>query len=251
MKHGFWVLFLAVSMSACGGGGGSSSAMDAEPSPAPTNSPSPTPSPSPAPAPALTPVADATLFEDAEGDVASGKGGALFAGATISAGVRRLLLRFDSAELPSQAPTAAELRIQATRVRNNGAKRFTLHRVLESWSEGNSDAGEGAAGQGTAAQPGDATWIHREFDTLTWSMAGGVFVATPSGEATIGGPEEVVFESLNQGMEQDVAAWQANPAENFGWIIIGDETSSGDAVRFAGRDHSQAELHPQLILTVP
>lgn len=224
-------------LSGCGGGGSS-------------------PAATPAPLPAATPMvqgisasADASLFEAAQGDVASGKGGALFAGRTLRDGLRRLLIRFDSAALPTSAPEEARLILHSTKVRDaQTSKRFTVHRVLESWSEGGSDAGEVAAGKGAAAQAGDATWLHRSFDSLFWGSAGGVYAATASAQAMLSGNEEVSFMSINQGLEQDIAAWISDPQSNFGWIVLGEEDNAGDAVAFASREHSQVELRPQLIL---
>ena len=49
-------------------------------------------------------------------------------------------------------------------------------------------------------------------------------------------------------MTQDVIAWLENPQENFGWILIGDETQHS-AKRFDSRESANASLRPQLSIS--
>jgi hypothetical protein len=49
-------------------------------------------------------------------------------------------------------------------------------------------------------------------------------------------------------MIADVQAWADAPGENYGWILIGDETSSTTVKRFDSRESSEEALRP--ILTV-
>ena len=41
-------------------------------------------------------------------------------------------------------------------------------------------------------------------------------------------------------MATDVEAWIANPDENFGWMMIGDEQVDGTAKRFNSRENDDA-----------
>jgi hypothetical protein len=45
-----------------------------------------------------------------------------------------------------------------------------------------------------------------------------------------------------------VQAWLDTPANNFGWILIGDETTNGTAKRFNSREHPTPDNRPQLTI---
>jgi hypothetical protein len=46
-----------------------------------------------------------------------------------------------------------------------------------------------------------------------------------------------------------VQSWVDNPATNFGWVLRGDETSSGSAKRFDSRQNSVPSFRPSLSIT--
>jgi hypothetical protein len=66
---------------------------------------------------ALAPMMDATLYEDAEGDLANGSGSYLFVGRTNQPLARRALLAFDIAgAIPAGSTvTSVELQIEVSR----------------------------------------------------------------------------------------------------------------------------------------
>src|SRR5262245_34209367 len=112
----------------------------------------------------LTAVADNTLYESDTGALSNGAGQHLYVGKTgFTAGnkIRRAVVQFDLAAIPAGSTiNTATLTLNVSRP-NNGAQTVELHRLLNSWGEGNSDAGPGAEGDGAPSASGDATWIHR------------------------------------------------------------------------------------------
>lgn len=244
--HYRWLIVGLALLSGCGGSSGGSN--DAGPTEGEAIS---TPTPAPTMAPAafrLDAAADATLYESVSGDLASGRGGSLFAGVTRSGDLRRFVLRFDLASVPEGMPSLAELDMHVTKLRFSENKRFTIHRLLESWTEGPADAGTSRAGGGAAAEDGDVTWIHRSFDTSTWGVAGGVFAAEPSAEAFVSEVGPVVFSSLSNGLEQDIQLWRSDVSRNFGWIILGPEDDAASAVEWASRENNAVDQQPKLRL---
>ncbi len=202
---------------------------------------------------AQAPVADATLFESSEGGLADGAGPFLFAGRTgeSSDALRRAVLRFELSGPEQVVVGDLSLQLTITRRPQAGASttQFSVYRLLEPFSEGPSIA-PGAGGGGGQAQIGDTTWLFQRFDTQSWGRAGGVFSDVVSGSASVGAENTVLFESNSGGLERDVEGWMANPEENFGWILIGDESRPKTAIRFASRENSRAEFRPALSFSI-
>jgi hypothetical protein len=207
---------------------------------------------------------DNTLFEDAAGRFSNGSGQYLFVGRTgVDNGLdnlaRRSLLYFDLGEiLPGSRVLSAALSLTIDRVPPDATGGTALiYRVASAWGEGSSDP-FGPEGQGAAAQPGDATWIHTFFDTATWLSAGGDFAESPSASADFGnGPQALVFES-SAALIADLQAWVDDPEQNNGWIVIGDEIASMNARRLLSRENSSAgspvlqiEFEPPMIVPLP
>ena len=237
-----------------------------------TVSPVPTPTPAPAPAPTATPrpVAtiaptsepeaapgsqslsiiaskDNTLYESVDGLSSNGSGDFLFVGKTNEGSIRRALIAFDIARsIPAGSQiTGAVLEMMMTKT-IAGDSGISLHALLADWGEGASDASANE-GSGTDAAEGDATWRHTRFDSSFWNNSGGDFSAQPSGETIVGGVGAYTWESTDQ-MVIDVQRWLDNPSENFGWILLGDETRSTTAKRFASTQISVTASRPILRL---
>src|SRR5205085_3577040 len=122
---------------------------------------------------------------------------------------------------------------------------ISLNKVLRDWGEGASNAGS-PGGQGAAAQTGDATWIHTFFNTSFWTNPGGDFSSTASA-TTFVQTEGTVYEWSGSGLLADVQSWVSNSANNFGWIILGNEVDAGSADRFNSRENTVNP--PRLTLT--
>ncbi len=181
----------------------------------------------------LNPVQDNTLYETSDGSLSNGAGDHLFVGKTGTALIRRGLIQFDFSDLPENAV------VQGARLQLNVSKSagmttvVTLHSVRESWGEGVSDAA-GPEGMGIAATTDDATWLHRRYDSETWTTAGGDFETTVSGTTEISGTGMVTWES--EAMAADINTWLAQPEQNFGWMLRGEEEELTSAHRLDSRE---------------
>jgi hypothetical protein len=195
----------------------------------------------------LPAVADATLIESSAGEFANGSGPVLFAGRTGQSiePRRRGMVSFDlAAALQTGARvTYAELTLVLT-PSNASLSEVGLHRLLESWSEGPSLA---SGGGGAAALPGDATWLHRVYDTEFWARPGGDF-ATDASSVTVVGDAGTFVWPVTPELVADVQDWLDAPASNHGWILIGDESLPSTSKRFVSREDPDEALRPQLVV---
>jgi hypothetical protein len=193
----------------------------------------------------LEPVQDNVLFSESQNS--NGAGSSLFCGTTAIGDFRRSLLRFDVAgSLPAGATvTGAELRLRMTNT-IAGNRTCSLHRATQSWGEGTSSSDTASGGGGGAAPTtGDATWGFRFYSTTAWTSAGGVFAAGASAATTVGNLYQTYSWSSPQ-MAADVQGWLDAPATNHGWILIGDESTTVTAKRFASRENATTAWRPVL-----
>lgn len=187
---------------------------------------------------------DNTLYEDATGALSNGAGESLFAGLTAKSEVRRALVAFDLASMPAGIQVDS-VQVQLTMTKSLGTtEAVLLYRLTQAFGEGSSNA-PGEEGAGTAASAGDATWLHAVRPGTSWSAPGGDFVATASASRSISATGTVVWYS-SAVLVADVSAWLADPSQNFGWIVLGNEESSGSAMRFASRQHASTAQRPIL-----
>ncbi|MEZ5385131.1 MAG: PQQ-dependent sugar dehydrogenase [Prosthecobacter sp.] len=200
----------------------------------------------------LTATQDNTMFSE-NGMLSDGRG-YLYAGRTGpvsgSSDLRRALVKFNASAIPTTAAvTSAQLKMNLNKIGPSaGGTTLALHRLNETWGEGTSFNGSG--GSGTTAIAPDATWTYRFFDTTLWSTAGGSFQPTASATATLGATPtipSVVTWGPNAEVLSDVQSWVANPANNAGWLLKGDELVDGTACRFDSRQ--QGTLIPTLTVT--
>ncbi len=183
----------------------------------------------------LDPVKDNTLFEDDNGGLSNGVGIHLFAGVTNRGDIRRALLAFDVAgNLPTGATIDSVRLTLDMNMTVAGAQDMALHRVTADWGEGTSNAGTSNDGDGAPATTGDATWLHTFFNTATWSQSGGDFQAAASATTSVVGNGSYTWSGA--GMTADVQTWLSNPADNFGWILVGNEGANRTAKRFVSRE---------------
>jgi spore coat protein A len=203
----------------------------------------------------IGPSKDNTLYEyiAADGDKSNGQGHSIFAGDTNDnpARKRRAVIAFDvNAVIPSgSVVNSATLTMYMSRTKP-GTTTDTIHRLLEDWGEGDSNAGSGGAadtmgGGGAPAQTGDATWRHRFYPSTFWSVTGGVFSATASASTVVA--DTVGFYSWSSaGLAADVQLWVDNSSTNFGWLVKGDETARRTADRFESRESTDVGFRPVL-----
>ncbi len=190
----------------------------------------------------FAPDRDATLYEDLEGDVANGSGNFIFLGRTGPDGessLRRTLVRFDVSAIPANAiinsvMVSFEI-IQAPIPGNAVGGSATLHRVTAEWGEGASNP-PGLEGQGTVAEPGDSTWLHRFYDSSLWDTPGGDFMMQASAIQGYSTEEETLSFSSTPDLARDVLKWVRSPEENFGWILLGNEGLEFTARKMESRE---------------
>jgi hypothetical protein len=191
---------------------------------------------------------DNTLYNSTAGLVSNGKGEHFFVGRNAGMTaypIRRGLIAFDiAASVPAGAQiTSVELTLNLSQT-ISGAIPISLHRALQDWGEGASDA-PGSEGAGDNAEAGDATWVHRFYNTTNWSTPGGSFVSTASATLAVGAPGFYTWAST-PALVADVQGWLDAPATNFGWFVRGAESTSGSAKRFDSRDNVFPSLRPVL-----
>ena len=188
---------------------------------------------------------DNTLYEDATGAVSNGAGEFFFTGRTREGLIRRSAIRFDIASnIPAGSViTSVTLNLYMSRSKENTFYDTALYPVTASWGEGTSNA-SAEEGGGIASTTNDATWIHRFFPGTQWTTAGGDF--TPQASATIPVGDNGFYAWSSVIMLADVQDWLDTPAQNFGWLLITDETTTRSSKRFDSRTSAIASQRPQL-----
>jgi len=185
----------------------------------------------------INPIKDNTLYEyvPADGDRSNALGNHFFAGETAMGEIRRGVLAFDIVgNIPAGSTiTGVSLSMAMSRTPSDTARTVELHVLLADWGEGTSHAPL-EEGDGAPATPNDATWRHRFFDTIFWTTQGGDFSGTMSASQSVGAIGQYTWTSAQ--MVADVQSWLDNPANNFGWLVLGDESGSATAKRFDTRE---------------
>jgi spore coat protein A len=193
---------------------------------------------------------DNTMFSE-DGTLSNGAGEYFFAGKTNDGNpgtIRRGLIAFDLSSIPAGSViTDVQVRLYFSRGKN-GNHAVSLHRCLADWGEGTSNA-DAEEGQGAPATTNDATWTHRFYNTTTWSTAGGQYAPTSSASIIVNGAGQFVTWGTTAQMVADVQAWLDAPASNFGWAVVGVESSNRTARRFDSRTNPTVANRPTLIVT--
>ncbi|WP_428303853.1 DNRLRE domain-containing protein [Lacipirellula sp.] len=177
--------------------------------------------------------------------------------ATIS--MRRGLMAFDVAG--SGIPAGATITSVSLTMRDvmglNGDRAVKLHRTSADWGEGTSFF---SGGQGGPATTGDSTWFYSFYDATTpaastpWATPGGDYAPTASGSSIVsddlGAGQLFTWSSAtNPAMIADIQFWLANPASNFGWTLIGDESAGQTAKRLNSSESTTApNVPPSLVI---
>jgi len=203
----------------------------------------------------LLPAADNTIYEPAppfdpsssELNPSNGAGDFIFAGrvADMNEGLRRrALVGFDlAAQIPAGSiitEVTLRLYLSQTITAPVVTTDVSLHRLTSTWGEAASDA-SGQEGGGANAILGDATWFHAEFDTTLWQLPGGDFLPQASATTAIG-DRNLFYTWSEPRMIADAQCWLDDPGQNFGWILLGDESVSATAKRFDSRDSFSFDL---------
>jgi len=189
---------------------------------------------------------DNTLYESDTGALSNGNGAHFFAGKTGISSIRRGLLAFDIAgNIESGASIdSAILTLRMSRTSTTTSRIVSLHKILSSWGEGESNA-LANEGVGAAAESGDATWIHTFYDTIFWADSGGDFSDVVSAAESVGEINSYTWNSTPE-LVADVQSWLDSPSTNYGWILIGDESERTTAKRFDTKENDTESNRPIL-----
>jgi hypothetical protein len=195
---------------------------------------------------------DNTLYESATGSISNGAGQAFFVGRTgqVTGSIRRGVLAFPIAENipPGSTVTSVTLTLHMSRTALGAPTTMVeMHRALTDWGEGTANA-DGNEGSGAPATTNDATWIHRFFDTATWTQPGGDFQTQSSASQSVAGVGSYTWESTSQ-LVNEVQQWLDAPASNFGWVMIGDESGPSTSKRFDTHENIDPGARPHLTVT--
>ena len=200
----------------------------------------------------FTSSSDTTIYDN-DATRSNGAGEYIVAGRTGSGQIRRGLLDFDlSSILPGSTVTSVTLTVSVDQTApGSSSKTLSLNRLTADWGEAGSNAGT-SAGQGAAAQAGDATWTYRIYpdDANKWSTAGGDFLASDSGTIAVGGPGTFSWTATSGNLIADVQSWIDGPASNFGWLVRGNEAANSTATRFLSGETATVSLRPTLTLSM-
>ncbi len=197
----------------------------------------------------INPSKDNTIYAES-GTLSNGGGTRFFAGENGAAAVRRGLVRFDVSGIPGTAIIDSVV-LQLSVVQTHGTPvTVSLRRLLADWGEGTTVGamGEGGGGPATA---GSATWTARFSPATLWTTAGGDYVGAVSASRTVVSIGDYLWRSV--GLNADIAFWLANPAQNFGWEVFGDEVNAASAKAFGSRQNATVSSRPVLTVyyTVP
>ena len=197
---------------------------------------------------------DNTLYEDDSGALSNGAGINFFAGktGTNAFGVlRRGLISFDIADSVESGATIESVVLTLTVTKSapgSGSIDVKLHRVTSEWGEGISNAGDTAGGKGAASATGDATWIHTFFNTANWTSVGGDFSSTASASQSVAGVGSYDWGSTS-GMVSDVQGRLDDSANNFGWMVVGNESTLQTAKQFGTHEITTTASRPTLVVS--
>lgn len=183
----------------------------------------------------LNPIKDNTILSENTSN-ASG-GGRNFIGRTNNSALRRALLQFDLSVIPSGV-TITEVSLDLNVDRGDSpSSNVNLHRLTADWGEGTSTGSGGGGGGGAAIAP-DATWIN----TITgspstlWSSQGGDFESVATANTTYTGATGTLTFETSAALVNEIQNWLDGTNSNFGWILIGDESTNSSTIRIGSKE---------------
>ena len=178
---------------------------------------------------------------------ANGMGDQLFVGQTGGGAVQRSIIQFDIAgSVPYCANiTSTTLTLKMNNASSTVPNEIGLHPSTTIWSEGPADP-PGGEGQGAVPAAGDATWFHSNYPTDLWTSPGGDYgLASASTSVSDTG---IYTWGMSAQMNTDVGNWLSSPVTNFGWVLVGEDTITSGAKRFASRSNPDLTARPTLTI---
>ena len=194
-----------------------------------------------------------TMIVEEDVSFSNGAGNHFCVGGNASPSFRRSLLRFNLSPIPSGSMIGAvTLDLYQNNAASNAAGAFDLHRVINEWGEGTSQAPSGEC-QGAPGTLNDATYFYRLYNpgggSIQWNNFGGDFVGSASASLVLSTASGHRLWSSAQ-MVTDVQSWLDGTETNDGWLLKrSSETGGQTAVRFASRTNPSVSDRPALIVT--
>lgn len=193
----------------------------------------------------MNPVIDNTIYEQS-GSLSNGAGEYIPIGKSGNGFLHRGLVMFPVLDsIPAfSVINSAVLKMNLSNTSgSSGTKVIEVHKLLQDWGEGTSDASP-QAGQGSPATTNDATWTYRYYSSISWNTPGGDFHPAVSALTTVNNPAS--YNWSGSGMVADVQSWVNNASPNYGWILLGQETGTKSGKRFDSRENSIPANRPLL-----
>lgn len=195
----------------------------------------------------LNASADNTIYQNFPAN-SNALGQNFFSGNNGGNSPRRGLIKFNiAAVVPAGAVITAVTLTLNCNISRNIADNVSLYKLTTDWGEGTSNAAASGDGGGAAATINDATWPNNFFPASSWVTAGGDYTTTASANTSISGTGFYTWSAA--GLVADVQTWLNNPAINFGWIVLCNETTAATARRFATRENATVANRPTLSVT--
>lgn len=197
----------------------------------------------------IRPNHDNTMYAESDG-LSNALGPDVFLGKQSGGWARRALLSFDVGAAVPAGSTISAVTLTMRCTRGHGSSiAVEMHRVMSSWGEATS-LSTGAGGGGGLATTGDATWGDRFYDMgMPWTNPGGDFAAGASSVVTVGSAGAFYTWPSTAALVADVQSMLGASAANYGWILIGNETTPGNAKRLASRENPTTSYRPTLTIT--
>ncbi len=197
----------------------------------------------------ITSDRDNNIFDE-DPDQSNGAGEAMRAGVNNNGYLRRGLLHFDVAgNVPAGSTiTYTDLMMTCRQHTDGDPEATTLQTMTNDWGEGISDDG-GMSATGNA-EPDDATWWYNFYDFSPWASWGGDFdtAIVSSADVTVAGQNYTW--PFTTAMQTNVQDWLDDGANNYGWMVRGNETydGSGTVKQFYTREIATPDYRPQLTI---
>jgi len=187
---------------------------------------------------------DSTIYEESP-TFSNGGYDSIFAGKTRGlelTTLRRSAIRFDLSSIPSNAQVTAVTLSLVIAQSASSDQPHNLHPIQKDWDEGTVSGIQ----RGGASDPGDMTWADNMSGSSSWTNLGGDF--GPSSAQTFVGDAGNTIHFSSAAMASEVQGWIDAPANNFGWMMLGNEASLKTAKRFHSSEATLQANRP--ILTV-
>jgi hypothetical protein len=190
---------------------------------------------------------DNSMFSESDNSNALGS---LYSGETAMGDFRRALMNFDVAgSVPAGSTISSVTLALRCTMAHASIVTMSLKRMSADWGEGTSNEPDPGGG-GAPATDGDVTWNYPFFnESSPWITPGGDFTSVISSSVAVGSSGATYTWPTTSQFVADVQDMLDHPSANFGWILIGAETTSASAKRFASRENTTQAWWPTLSVT--